>query len=152
VKVTWSPASAKPRKGKLAQINPEPLHVVGAIILRAGRILLARRLPGGPHGGLWEFPGGKVEQGEEPRQALKRELDEELGVAVRVGWLCRSVTHAYSHRTIRLDVYWCRLLGGEPKPLECEEVLWVKPWEIADFDMPEADAPIAELLKKTQRD
>lgn len=136
----------------MVQTYPEPLHVVGAMIVRGGRILLAKRLPGGPHGGLWEFPGGKVEPGEGPKEALRRELSEELGVEARVGWLCRSVVHPYSHRTIRLDVYWCRLARGEPQPLGCQKLLWVRPGEIAAFSMPEADAPIAELLRVPQKD
>lgn len=133
-------------------MSEEPLHVVGAMIVRGGRILLTKRLPGGPHGGLWEFPGGKVEPGEHPKEALRRELDEELGVGARVGWLYKSVVHPYSHRTIRLDVYWCKVQSGEPQTLGCEELLWVKPCDIASFAMPEADAPIAQALKLSQKD
>jgi mutator protein MutT len=125
----------------------EPLHVVAGVIVKNRRILLARRLPGGAHGGLWELPGGKVEEGEKPEEALRRELREELGIAVRVHGPVLETLHAYPHRTIRLAAYWCRIAAGEPRPLECAEIAWVFPAEMDPYPMPEADEPLRKLLK-----
>lgn len=125
----------------------DPLPVVAAVLRDGrGRVLLARRLPGGPHGGLWEFPGGKVEEGEAPEEALARELLEELGVGVAVGEEVACVDHAYPHLHIRLTAYFCTLVSGDPVPLHCQEVAWVEPAELLSRPMPEADRPIARRL------
>ena len=119
--------------------------VVAAVIRRAdGRVLLAQRLPGGPHGGLWEFPGGKVEAGETPEQALAREIHEELGVAVVVGKHLLTVEHVYPHIKIRLMAYVCSLPDGAPRPLHCQDLRWASPTQLTERPMPAADLPIAE--------
>ena len=131
---------------------PPPLHVVAAVIAdAAGRILLARRGPGGVHGGLWEFPGGKVEAGETPARALARELTEELGVEVAVGESFLTVDHAYPHVHILLDAYRCRIEAGRPQALDCAEVRWVETPDLHRYPMPEADLPIARLLERRGR-
>lgn len=123
------------------------VEVVAAVIRGDdGRVLLARRLPGGPHGGLWEFPGGKVEPGETHRQALARELAEELGVEAAVGDEVLAVDHAYPHLSLRLTAYACTLLAGIPAPLHFQALAWVLPEDLASYPMPEADAPIARRL------
>ncbi len=123
------------------------LPVVAGVLPDAlGRVLLARRLPGGPHGGLWEFPGGKVEAGESAAQALARELREELGVEVAVGDALASVDHAYPHLAIRLTAFWVQLRAGVPRPLHCQQVRWVAPAEFSRYPMPAADLPIARRL------
>ncbi len=125
----------------------QPIPVVAAVIRRGdGRILLAQRLPGGPHGGLWEFPGGKVEPGETPEGALVREIQEELGVTVAVGDHLLTVEHTYPHLAIRLMAYCCRLNdAGKPRPLHCQDLCWVLPDELLDRPLPAADLPIARL-------
>lgn len=124
-----------------------PLPVVAAVLRDAqGRVLLARRLPGGPHGGLWEFPGGKIEPGETPREALARELAEELGIQVAVSDELLAVDHSYPHLRIRLTAYACTLAAGAPAPLHCQEFAWVSPGDLASYPMPEADVPIARKL------
>jgi len=126
-----------------------PVPVVAGVLQHGqGRILLARRLPGGPHGGLWEFPGGKVEAGESPEEALARELVEELGIEVAVGEEVLAVDHAYPHLTLRLTAYACALVAGDPTPLHCQEFAWVRPEAFGAYPMPEADLPIARLLAK----
>jgi 8-oxo-dGTP diphosphatase len=126
--------------------------VVAAVIRGDdGRILLARRLPGGPHGGLWEFPGGKVEEGEEEREALAREIREELGVEIEVSEEIARVAHAYPHASILLTAYSCRISGGTPHPHECWELAWVSAAELSSYPMPEADVPIAEKIRTAYR-
>jgi 8-oxo-dGTP diphosphatase len=124
----------------------DPLHVVAGVLLDGPNVLLARRLPGGAHGGLWEFPGGKVEPGETPREALARELEEELSIRVAVEEPFLEVLHDYPHRTIRLDAYRCRIIGGQVRPIGCAETAWVAPRDLPGFPMPEADLPIAKKL------
>lgn len=125
--------------------------MVAAIIRGAGqRVLLARRSAGGPHGGLWEFPGGKVEDGESPEAALEREIREELGVEVAVGEAVMEVEHHYPHLSIRLLAYECRVRRGTPRPLECAAVAWVEPRMLQTYPMPEADRPIARRLSNRE--
>ncbi len=130
--------------------RPAPLAVVAAVLRDGqGRVLLAQRLPGGPHGGLWEFPGGKVEPGETPEAALARELVEELGIEVAVGEEILAVDHAYPHLCLRLTAYACTLVAGAPRALHCQGFAWVPLGELARYPMPEADLPIAGLLGRS---
>jgi 8-oxo-dGTP diphosphatase len=120
--------------------------VCGILRDDAGRILACRR-PAGRHlGGLWEFPGGKVEPGEEPAQALARELEEELGVTVRVGAPLAEVGWDYGTTAILLSPFWCSLLQGEPQALDHEEVRWCEPAELARLDWAPADIPILQWV------
>jgi len=122
--------------------------VVAAVIRRGdGRVLLARR-PRGAHAGLWEFPGGKVEPGERPEQALARELREELGIGVEVGEAMLTVEHRYPHIAIRMTAYGCRLVSGKPRGLHGQQVVWAGPDELLSFPMPEADVPIARRVQQ----
>lgn len=126
-----------------------PIPVVAAVI-RDGedRVLLARRPLHKRHGGLWEFPGGKVEAGETPEAALAREMAGELGVEVEVGPERARVTHAYPDATILLTAHECRILAGEPKPVECLQLAWVQPADFGAYPMPDADLPIALALQR----
>ncbi len=120
------------------------VHVVAAVIRdRVGRVLLARRPPGGPHGGLWEFPGGKVEPGETPEAALAREIREELGVGIAVGGRVAVVDHDYPHLAICLDAYACRIVRGEPRGADGQAVAWVWPRDLATYPLCAADVPVA---------
>ena len=125
----------------------DAIPVVAAVIRRGdGCVLLAQRLSCGPHGGLWEFPGGKVEAGETLEEALVREIQEELGVTVAVGDHLLSVEHSYPHIAIRLIAFSCTLLVGEARPLCCQDLRWVAPAQLAEHSMPAADLPIATHL------
>ncbi len=130
--------------------RPIPHHTVtAAVILRDGLVLIARRPPEGLLGGLWEFPGGKVEPGEELAPGLRREIREELGVEIRVGQEMGVFSHAYTHYRVTLHAFSCRLLTGEPKSLEASELRWVPPVGLADFPMGKIDRQIASLLSKS---
>jgi len=118
--------------------------VVGAAILRDGRVLAARRTSPAAAAGRWEFPGGKVEPGETPEAALAREVTEELGCRVEVtGWLAGEVPISAAHT---LAVALASLVDGEPRPVEHDLVRWLAAGELDDVDWLEADRPfLAEL-------
>ncbi|MCX8035826.1 MAG: A/G-specific adenine glycosylase [Candidatus Sumerlaeia bacterium] len=120
--------------------------IVAAAIRRRGRYLLGRRRPDEMLGGLWEFPGGKVERGETHEQALRREIREELGIEVAVGRHVASVRHAYSHFAITLHVYQCTLVGGRPAPRRHTALAWVAPSEFDRYAFPGADRKFLHLL------
>ena len=126
------------------------LIVTAAVVFQEGRVLLARRRDGDHMGGRWEFPGGKVHAGEAPAAALARELAEELGVEAAVESPLTFVHWDYPEKRILLLFYRCRLASGEPRPLECAEVGWFVPAEIAGLDLAPADAAawtqLCELL------
>ncbi len=124
------------------------IQVTAGVIRRDGFFLAARRPEGDSLGGYWEFPGGKIEPGETPEACLVREIDEELGLAIRVeASLCR-VTHAYPGKTIELLVYLCRT-DGEPTRLEAHsEVRWLTLAEMDGLQWAPADVPVLEELRK----
>ncbi|MGE5559759.1 MAG: (deoxy)nucleoside triphosphate pyrophosphohydrolase, partial [Chloroflexota bacterium] len=109
----------------------QQLVVTAAIIERGDDILITQRKVGTSQGLLWEFPGGKVRFGEDPRACLAREIREELGSDLEVGPLFTVASHVYDDdRHIILIVYRCRLRGGEPRPLDCHAVAWIRPGEL----------------------
>jgi 8-oxo-dGTP diphosphatase len=127
--------------------SPEPLEVVGAVIEDAqGLILCALRGPGRALAGLWEFPGGKLADGESPEMALIREIHEELGCAIGVGDLVADIVHVYPAVTIRLRTYRATLVEGTPVATEHVELRWVHPRELAALDWAPADVPSVRVL------
>ncbi len=118
----------------------EQIVVTAAFIRENGRILMAQRLPKGPEGGKWEFPGGKIEPGEDPRSCMRRELLEELGVRAEVGAVLEVVSTVKELRQIIIIYFECRITGGELQAIECQEFKWVSPEEIDALDKPESDA------------
>lgn len=124
--------------------------IVSAGILRKnGRILLSQRKPGKQLGLKWEFPGGKLEQGEDPRQTLARELKEELDITVRVGDILDVQTQYAPERDILMLFFFCELAEGEPKCVDCNDIVWVEPNHLLDYDLAPADARIAARLAKS---
>jgi 8-oxo-dGTP diphosphatase len=122
-------------------------EVVAAVIEREGRILIARR-PARLHlGGLWEFPGGKRQEGESAPEALAREIREELGAAVTVGPLLETVDWTYPDKHVRIAFFRCRL-DGEPRALEGQEMAWVAPADLPRYEFPPADATLVERLSR----
>ena len=131
--------------------SPLPIVLVAAVALidRDGRVLLARRPPGKAMAGLWEFPGGKLQEGETPEAALVRELAEELGIDTRQSCLAplAFASHRYAEFHLLMPLYACRVWQGIPAPREGQELAWVRPERLRDYAMPPADAPlIAQLL------
>ena len=124
-----------------------PIDVVAGVIRRDGLFLITQRLPDDTLGGYWEFPGGKVEPGEELTDALRRELREELGVEVEIGAQIHHFVHAYPDRDVRLYFYEGRILSGEPRKLEVADLTWVTPAQFADYQFPEADRPLLDQLR-----
>lgn len=134
-------------RGERAPSLPE-LHVVGAALVERGRVLLTRRSARMSMPGKWEFPGGKVEAGEEPRPALAREVAEELGIAVEVGERIGRGTALHDGRRIVLEVFAARRTAGELRLAEHEEHGWFAAGELAALDWPEADLPILPALAR----
>ena len=124
------------------------VQVVGAILWREGRILAVQRPQGRRHAGFWEFPGGKVESGEDQLDALRRELREELGVTPLEMALWRSLRHSYPDLRVELFFYMVTAFEGDPCALEGQGLRWVKPAEAARLPFLEADVPLlAELAQ-----
>jgi 8-oxo-dGTP diphosphatase len=125
--------------------------VVAAALVDGGRrVLLQKRAPGRAMAGLWEFPGGKVEEGERPEAALARELEEELGILVAAGSLSPAAFASADNdgRHMLLLLYLCREWRGEPRPLDAAELKWVRPDEMSSLPMPPADEPLIPLLDR----
>ena len=123
---------------------------VAVIWSQEGQILIDRRRQDGLLGGLWEFPGGKIEPGETVEDCIKREIREELGIEILVGDRLITLDHAYTHFRVTLNVHDCRYLSGEPQPIECDEVRWVTLAELDQFPFPTANVQIIEALKNRQ--
>ncbi len=119
-----------------------------ALVDADGRVLLAQRPPGKSMAGLWEFPGGKVEPGERPEETLIRELREELGIAVSEPCLAplTFASHVYPDFHLLMPLYVCRRWEGIARPLEGQELTWVKPNRLRDYPMPPADEPLVAHL------
>ncbi len=124
------------------------LVVAVALIDADNRILLARRPEGKQLGGLWEFPGGKIEAGEGPEQALIRELHEELDIAVEAACLAplTFASHAYADFHLLMPLYVCRRWQGFVAAREGQTLKWVKPRNLRDYAMPPADTPLIPPL------
>jgi 8-oxo-dGTP diphosphatase len=120
--------------------------VSAALIIEQGKILVTQRKPGDSHGLLWEFPGGKVKEGEEPREALRRELKEELDVEVDPGMIFDAAFYSYPEYPILLLIYYCRIEKGSLKPIGCHDLRWVNLRELETLPMPPADEPIRKHL------
>lgn len=121
-----------------------------ALLDAQGRVLMAERPAGKEMAGLWEFPGGKVEQGERPEQALVRELREELGIAV-AGEALRPfsfASHAYERFHLLMPLYLCRSWQGEVSAMEGQRVAWTKLDSLAGLKMPPADLPLVTALTR----
>lgn len=125
----------------------DELHVAAGVIRDdGGRVLIARRLRGRELAGQWEFPGGKVAEGETAREALVRELREEIGIEVVEAEPLIRYRHAYPERTVVLDVWRIQRYQGEPRALEGQPLRWEKPERLLGTGLLEADRPIVDVL------
>jgi len=127
--------------------KPRPkVQVAVGVIYKRGRILIDKRKPEGLLGGLWEFPGGKKESRESFKQALKREVREELDIEVKVNDKLIVVDHAYTHFEVQLHVYACEFVSGQPKCLACTDIKWVFPSQLGRYAFPIANRKIFPVL------
>lgn len=129
----------------------KPLILVAACALidPDARVLVAKRPTWKAMAGLWEFPGGKVENSERPEEALIRELREELGIMVKEACLApfTFASHGYPDFHLLMPLYVCRKWEGQPWPLEHQELKWVHPRQLTSYAMPPADAPLVPMLR-----
>jgi len=125
------------------------VDVVCAILKREETVMIARRPEGKKLGGLWEFPGGKVEPGERPEAALHRELHEELGCEVQIVRELPACEHVYDWGSIRLIPFVCQLTARstEPHPHEHSALAWVTLAELSRYDLAPADLPVVAMLR-----
>ena len=132
-----------------AESKPVVLVTAVALIDADGRVLLAQRPAGKPMAGLWEFPGGKVHDGETPERALIRELDEELGIDVEASCLAplTFASHAYPDFHLLMPLYVCRKWAGIVTAREGQQLKWVRPPRLGDYPMPPADKPLVAMLR-----
>jgi 8-oxo-dGTP diphosphatase len=128
---------------------PVVLVVAVALVDVDGRVLLAQRPPGKSMAGLWEFPGGKVHAGENPEEALIRELAEELGIDVAATCLApfTFASHRYPDFHLLMPLYVCRKWQGTVTAREGQRLAWVRPARLADHPMPPADKPLVAMLR-----
>jgi A/G-specific adenine glycosylase len=124
------------------------LEVVAAIIQKEDKVLIDKRPADGLLGGMWEFPGGKIERGEDHPEALKRELKEELGIAVNLENSFGVYKHAYTHFTVTVYPYFVVIVNGNPKALEADKIEWVDISDLRDFPMGKVDRNISDDLEK----
>jgi 8-oxo-dGTP diphosphatase len=122
------------------------IKVTAAIIEKNGMLLLAKRNKDDPLEGKWEFPGGKIEEGETPEECMKRELHEELGIDAEVGEFICSSQYQYDHISIELFAFKIKAYTGEIVPKDHSEIKWVAPSQFHEYDFPAADKPIIEKL------
>lgn len=131
---------------------PLPHKIIGVAVIwnQAGQILIDRRPQSGLLGGLWEFPGGKVEPGETIPACIAREIREELAIEITVGAQLTVVDHTYTHFRVTLHVHHCQYVSGEPQPIACDEIRWVSLAELDDYPFPKANIQIIAALRQAR--
>ena len=124
-------------------------QVTAGLIRHEGKLLITKRPKGSHLAGFWEFPGGKQEGDETLEACLRREVREELGIEIKVQGHLLSVNHEYQQKIVSLHFFRCRLVDGEPEPLQCEELRWVYPGELDLYRFPPPDKNIIDLMKNS---
>ena len=127
----------------------ETIVVTAAIIKQDQQYLIAQRKKGSNQELKWEFPGGKVEIGEDPEDCLRREIKEELGLSVKIFNIYQVVSHNYGEKHIILLCYLCKNEGGEPSCIDCNDYRWVTVKEMSEYDFAPADIIVVESLKES---
>ena len=130
----------------LQSIHSTIIHVAAGIIFRGNKVLIAKRPDHKHQGGLWEFPGGKIEQGEMPVDALKRELKEELDLTIGKPKFFQEIQFEYSEKTVHLSFYRIDDFEGDEKGNENQEIRWVDIGELDKYCFPEANQPVVVKL------
>jgi len=136
----------------MSEISSIPHKIIGVAVIwnDQQQILIDRRRPQGTMGGLWEFPGGKIEPNETIEECIRREIAEELGIEIAVKEHLITIDHTYTHLRVTLTVHHCHLLAGIPQPLECDEIRWVSLDELEDYAFPQANTQIIAALKSSE--
>lgn len=124
------------------------VEVAAGLVYREGRYLIARRKADVHLAGFWEFPGGKREPGETFEECLERELFEELNIRIGAPVPFQIVRHQYPEKIVELHFFRCGIESGQAAAVDCAEIRWVWPHELADFDFPPADRPVIEALRR----
>jgi 8-oxo-dGTP diphosphatase len=127
-----------------------PHKQIGVAVIwnQTGQILIDRRKVGGTMGGLWEFPGGKIEPGETVEACILREIQEELAIEITVGEQLISIEHTYPTFHLTLTVHHCQHLSGIPQPIESEEIRWVNVTDLDNYQFPAANIAIINALQR----
>jgi mutator protein MutT len=123
------------------------IQVAAGLVFHGGKLLITQRRLHDHLGGLWEFPGGKLEAGESFAECLVRELREELAIEVRVLQEIEDITHAYPEKTVRLKFFRCELTDGVAKPIHCHALAWISRDELENYEFPAADGKLLEKLR-----
>ncbi|HLQ74168.1 MAG TPA: (deoxy)nucleoside triphosphate pyrophosphohydrolase [Bacillota bacterium] len=130
-------------------MSKKQINVVGAVIVKEGKILCAQRSGEGTLPYLWEFPGGKIEKNETKEEALVREINEEMNCTISVGNKITTTTYEYPFGIVQLTTFYCTLENGDPKLLEHEAAEWVEPKELHTYDWAPADIPAIEMIQES---
>ena len=125
------------------------IEVAAGLVFRDGKLLITQRRPQDHLGGLWEFPGGKRHADESFEQCLRRELQEELGIVVKVKDLLETITHEYPEKTVHLKFFRCTWLSNEPQALGCHAFAWIDSQQLSGYDFPVADARLLQKLRSS---
>lgn len=136
------------RKRHHAKIPKNAVRVAAGVLIHKGNVLISKRRADDSFPGCWEFPGGKLEEGEDERECLKREMKEELDIEVSVRPYFHRIAIEYKKKPYILTFHRCSLLLGEPKAIEVEEFRWIQAHELYDYDFPPANRKVIELLQK----
>lgn len=124
-----------------------PVVVAAAVIIREGRVLLTRRTEGQHLAGLWEFPGGKLERGESPEEALVRECREECGIEIAVAGILEVTHHGYPAKEVLLLFYRCEWRSGQVQHLQVADHAWVAPADLGAYPLPPADEGVVSRIQ-----
>lgn len=123
------------------------IDVAAAVIFKSGKLLITQRRLNDHLGGLWEFPGGKVEPNENFRECLVREIREELGIEIEVFEEIEEITHSYPEKTVRLKFFRSSVVSGEAKAIACHDLAWITRGHLRLYQFPAADARLLEKLE-----
>ena len=124
------------------------IDVVAAVVMRNGKYMIARRAPGKHLAGYWEFPGGKIEEGESPEDSLQREIEEEFGVYAQVGAYLGENVHGYGDKTVRLMAYEATVVQDIHQSMDHDQIEWVELNQMDDYPLAPADVPLLRYLRR----